>query len=70
MGMSEASANCKTCNKPVMARRIGTSVILHVLLTLITGGLWLPIWIIIFIINEIKGGWRCTQCGSRVWLVR
>ncbi|MHC4239959.1 MAG: hypothetical protein ACYSUC_09440 [Planctomycetota bacterium] len=39
----------------------GTNHVLHLLLTLVTGGLWLIVWILC----AIKiGGWRCVQCGS------
>jgi hypothetical protein len=63
MADQEATGFCKTCNKQVMIRRKGTNHILHLILTILTGGLWLIIWIL----SSIKiGGWRCTICGSSV----
>jgi hypothetical protein len=63
MAFQEASGFCKNCNKQVMIRRKGTNHILHLLLTLITFGFWIIIWVA----ESIKiGGWRCTQCGKGV----
>ena len=46
-----------------MIRRPGTNHILHLILTLVTFGMWLVVWVLI----SIKiGGWRCSQCGGRV----
>ncbi|MHC4062401.1 MAG: hypothetical protein ACYSR4_03310 [Planctomycetota bacterium] len=57
----EASGYCTHCQKQVLIRRKGTNHVLHLLLTLVTGGLWLIVWILC----AIKiGGWRCVQCGS------
>ena len=54
---------CKRCGRQVMISRPGTNHILHLLLTILTCGFWLVIWILC----SIKiGGWRCTQCGGRV----
>jgi hypothetical protein len=39
----------------------GTNHILHLLLTLVTFGVWLIFW---FGSTVKFGGWRCTQCGS------
>jgi len=46
-----------------MIRRKGTNHVLHLLLTVLTAGLWLIVWILV----SIKiGGWRCSQCGRGV----
>ena len=52
---------CKHCNKYVETKRKGTSHVLHLILTIISLGTWLIIWLLCFI--KI-GGWRCTACGS------
>jgi hypothetical protein len=63
MGYEETSKFCGYCNRQVLARRQGTNHILHLLLTIVTGGLWLIIWILI----SVKiGGWRCSSCGQQV----
>jgi len=62
MAFQEAGGYCSKCGKDVLVRRAGTNHILHLILTIITGGLWAIIWIL----SAIKfGGWRCTQCGSK-----
>jgi hypothetical protein len=59
----EASGYCTHCEKQVLIRRKGTNHVLHLLLTLVTGGLWLIVWILC----AIKiGGWHCAQCGTSV----
>ena len=62
MAEEKKSGHCKDCEKQVVVFRKGTSHILHLLLTLVTAGLWLIIWFG----SAVKfGGWRCTQCGSK-----
>lgn len=61
MAEQKSSGFCKTCNRQVVVFRKGTNHILHLLLSLLTFGLWIIIWIGV----SVKfGGWRCTQCGS------
>src|SRR5262245_3743558 len=53
---------CTHCQKRVEVFRPGTNHPLHLLLTLVTLGLWLIPWIL----HSVKiGGWRCSQCGSK-----
>lgn len=55
--------HCKTCGGKVLAERPGTNHLVHIIMSIITAGLWLPIWLL----SAVKiGGWRCTRCGSRV----
>jgi sterol desaturase/sphingolipid hydroxylase (fatty acid hydroxylase superfamily) len=37
--------------------------ILHLLLSVFTVGLWLPIWILLGLSAQ-KGKWSCSQCGE------
>jgi len=61
MAAQEKSGMCEACNKQVMVRRKGTNHILHLILSVLTAGIWIIVWIL----ASIKfGGWRCTQCGS------
>ncbi len=61
MAEEKKSGYCKGCQKQVVVFRKGTNHILHLLMTIITGGLWLFLWLGL----TIKFcGWRCTQCGS------
>ena len=59
----EASGYCTHCQKQVLIKRKGTNHILHLLLTLFTGGIWLIVWILC----AVKvGGWHCSRCGIKV----
>ena len=61
MADQERSGFCGVCNKQVLVRRKGTNHLLHLILSILTAGLWVIVWIL----ASIKfGGWRCTQCGS------
>jgi len=63
MGMQQASRWCRSCDSQVRAQRPGANHILHLLLSLITAGLWIPIWVL----SCVRfGGWRCVFCGGRV----
>jgi hypothetical protein len=66
MADEKSSAFCKTCNAKRLVVRPGTNHILHLLLSVITFGLWIVVWIF----GTIKiGGWRCTVCGTQVPLL-
>ncbi len=57
----ETQKFCNQCNRLVVARRQGTNHILHLLLSLVTCGLWLLVWGA----SSVKfGGWRCSFCGG------
>lgn len=63
MGDDRTSRFCRTCNRQALATRPGTNHILHLLISVFTLGLWIPMWILI----SIKiGGWRCNTCGMQV----
>ena len=69
MALNEGGAFCKNCNKSVLTRKksIGLlEIIVHLFLTVATGGLWLPVVLIRGISSMNSGGWRCTQCGKRL----
>lgn len=63
MAHQETSKHCKRCARHVLARRPGPAHVLHLVLSVITGGLWLPVWLL----SCLRfGGWRCGACGARV----
>jgi hypothetical protein len=39
-----------------------TSHILHLLLSVVTGGIWLPIWLIVAMVNQQK----CTNIDRKI----
>lgn len=61
MAEEKKSGLCKNCNKRVVVFRKGTNHILHLILTLVTFGVWLIVW---FGVSVKFGGWRCVECGS------
>lgn len=54
---------CKQCGKLTMHVGPSTSHVLHLLLSLITFGLWIPIWLLVAASNGRDG--QCTECGRR-----
>ena len=62
MGYAESTGFCKHCDRKTLLRRKRPNHVLHLLLTIITAGIWLIVWILVSI--QI-GGWRCSQCGSK-----
>ena len=61
MGQKAVQGFCTRENEWVMAYENKPNHILHLLLTIFTGGLWLIVWIIIA--NGAKGP-ICSRCGS------
>ncbi len=63
MSDEKTSKFCATCNRQSLAVRKGTNHILHLLISCVTFGLWIPVWVL----TSIKiGGWRCNVCGMKV----
>lgn len=63
MGLEQSTKMCRTCGKHTVVQRPGANHVLHLLLTILTAGLWLVIWVL----SAVRiGGWRCSQCGRRV----
>lgn len=65
MSVKMASKYCKHCDKQVLATGEKPNHILHLLLTLVTAGLWIIPWIIISGKSNLSR-YRCSQCGSKV----
>lgn len=53
---------CRTCERYGPVRRNKINHILHLILSIITMGAWLFVWIALSLLN--MGGWRCPQCGG------
>ena len=47
-----------------MAQSNKPNHLLHLVLSILTGGLWLIIWLILTL--KSAGNYRCTQCGHPV----
>jgi hypothetical protein len=61
--MKIARRKCRTCGQKTASMKPGINHVGHFIVTILTGGLWLPFWML----AAIGGGgpWRCQQCGSR-----
>ena len=51
---------CLACDSPVLAEKQRPAHVLHLLLTLLTGGLWLIVWLGL----SLPSTPRCPHCGS------
>ena len=63
LSQQETSKFCAHCDKQVLALRPGTSRARHLLLTIVTLGLWSIVWIIDAI---RRPGWRCRECDCQL----
>ena len=37
--------------------------LLHLIMSVVTGGLWLIVWLLLTLFSEAR--WQCTKCGER-----
>ena len=65
MGQTNTGRYCSHCEKDVMAIKSTPNHILHLLLSLVTLGFWVPVWIVITFIAGV-GVFRCTKCGKPI----
>lgn len=63
MSYTEDRGFCPTCDHSVLGHTQRPSHVLHLLLSLITGGLWIPVWLLLSILPHAT---RCTSCGSKL----
>ena len=55
---------CRKCNKTTIHMGHATNHLLHLLLSVLSAGLWVPIWIITTIRNEFS--YACTQDENKI----
>jgi hypothetical protein len=63
MASEESGGFCEQCNQPRLFRREVPNHILHILIAIFTGGLWVPIWILMAVFSSAPR--RCTTCGCQ-----
>lgn len=64
--MPSIRAFCESCDRYVRGvKEKNTTHVLHVLLSVCTCGLWLPIWLLVGV-SDASQPYRCPYCGSRV----
>ena len=62
--MKQASGYCSACRRRVYATGRSPNHLLHLVLSVITFGLWLVVWLLLAV--GTAGNYRCTRCGGRV----
>lgn len=62
MGTAKSQMWCPKEERVVLAERTTANHILHLLLSLVTVGLWIPVWILLTIFS---GPYRCPSCGTK-----
>ncbi len=65
MGIEQTQKYCQDCKQNVLAEKTKTNHILHLLLTIFTGGIWVIIWILATVASKVKA-WKCSHCGRDV----
>lgn len=63
MSTGQIMKHCKACQKPTLHVGPQTSHLLHLVLSVITVGVWLPVWVIVELSNSTQVA--CTQCGRK-----
>lgn len=63
MAMIQSQRNCKTCGRKTLHAQSRLGLGWGLLLMLLTGGLFVLLWIPIWIYQALSG-WRCQACGG------
>lgn len=63
MPVKQTSAYCNVCQRQSLFQKPRINHVLHLILSIVTLGLWLLVWAILGIINTGKSP-RCVTCGS------
>lgn len=64
MGIKQSSRYCHFCQQDVLAQASSPNHILHLILSCLTAGVWVLVWISMIFLSI--GGYRCSQCGRKV----
>jgi hypothetical protein len=64
MAMAQSQQWCELCGGYTLHARTYFGSGWGCLLTILSGGLFLPIWILIGIIEFFTSRWRCQICGQ------
>lgn len=63
MGIQKKRMFCEEEVRMVLAERQTPNHILHLLLTVVTAGFWLPVWLLVALFGS--GSYKCPNCGAR-----
>ncbi len=61
MSTHQTMMRCKACGKQTVHIQERANHVLHLLLTLLSLGVWIPIWFLC----SLSGPPRCTSCGRK-----
>ena len=66
MATQSKRAHCPICDTTgPHTREVGrVNHILHLILSILTGGIWLFVWLLLAILPNKKGKWSCGNCGA------
>lgn len=64
MSQKLSSAYCATCDAQRMMVKTKPNHVLHLILTLVTFGVWLLVWVPLIVLAAGRPS-RCTECGSK-----
>ncbi len=68
MGYQKAFGYCRRCRRKVLISCPAPSHLLHFLLSLLSAGLWIPVWIAIIISDTYRC--RCCLCQRKVHRIK
>lgn len=63
MAVIQSSRKCRACNRKTLHQRPKSSDLVHLVMTVLTVGLWLPIWVLAAL-GGLFSAWRCQLCGK------
>lgn len=58
---------CGGCCENRLFEKDGACHVLHLLLSIVTAGLWLPFWLLC-VLSAALQPYRCSTCGKSRWL--
>lgn len=64
MTVKSGGGFCPYCKKHVLTQKNTLNHILHLLLSVFTGGLWLVVWLLL--IMRHTDDTRCVECGRKI----
>lgn len=67
MSVHTIRRTCSTCGQKRPFQKQGVNHVLHLILTIITVGVWVVVWILLALMNGFTP-YRCSVCGkAAVW---
>jgi hypothetical protein len=64
MAVHQASKWCGGCRRRTLHVKHTFGVGMGLLLTVLTAGLFIPVWIVIIALEGFGAKWRCQACGK------